>query len=89
MEKTINSIEWSYSKVAFLLDVEEVVWPMVALVKAADIWTKEQLIEAVLSGKAAKWPKATKRGFKDLFRVLRNHCGVDAATLMTAAKLYE
>lgn len=84
-----QGIEWSYSKVAYLLDIENVIWPMVALIKAANIWTADELLEAVLSGEAAMWPKATKRGYKDLFRVLRNQLNVDAKTLMEAAKLYK
>lgn len=83
-----NTIEWSYCKVAFLLDYEEVIWPMCEAVKRADIWEPADLVKAVTSGAVKEWPKVTKRGIKDLFRVLRNQCKVDAATLMEAAKLY-
>lgn len=83
-----NSIEWSYSKVAYLLDTEEVIWPMCEAVKRAGIWEPAELMEAVISGAVKSWPKVTKRGIKDLFRVLRNQCKMDAATLMEAAKLY-
>lgn len=86
--KNNNNIEWSYSKVAFMLDYEEVVWPMCEAVRAANIWEPAELIEAVISGKVKSWKKATKRGIKQLFQVLRNQCRMDAKTLMEAAKLY-
>lgn len=83
-----KSIEWSYSKVAYLLDVEEVVWPMCEAVKAANIWEPAELVQAVLSGEVKTWKKTTKRGIKQLFTVLANQCKVDKATLNEAAKLY-
>lgn len=83
-----KSIEWSYTKVAFMLDVEEVIWPMCEAVKRANIWEPAELVEAVLTGTVKTWPKVTKKGIKGLFNVLRNQCKVDAATLMEAAKLY-
>lgn len=86
MAKT--NIEWSYSKVAFMLDVEEVIWPMCEAVKRANIWEPAELMNAVLSGAIKDWPKVTKKGIKGLFKVMKNQCHVDAATLMEAAKLY-
>lgn len=83
-----QNFEWSYTRVAYVLDVEEVIWPMVSLVKAAGIWEVDELVHAVLSGSVRKWPKVTKKGIKQLFAVLRNQCGVDAKTLKEAAKLY-
>lgn len=80
--------EWSYCKVAYLLDTEEVGLPMCALVRAHEITEPRQLIDAVLSGAVATWPRTTKRGVKQLFGVLRNQCGVDAATLKEAAQRY-
>lgn len=85
---TKTSIEWSYTKVAFMLDYEEVIWPMCDAVKRANIWEPAELVDAVLSGAVKSWPKVTKKGIKGLFKVLRNQCNVDAATLMEAAKLY-
>lgn len=87
MEKTIG-IEWSYTKVAFMLDTEEVIWPMCESVKRAGIWEPAELVEAVTSGAVRSWPKVTKKGIKGLFKVLKNQCGVTADVLMEAAKLY-
>lgn len=83
-----QNFEWAYCKVAYLLDVQEVIWPMVALVKAADIWEPKQLVDAVLSGEVKTWEKVTKKGIKQLFRVLKEELGIDAKTLNEAAKLY-
>lgn len=82
------TIEWSYTKLAYMLDVEEVIWPMCEAVRRANIWTPEQLVEAVLLGDIRMWPKVTKKGLKGLFKVLRNQCKVDNKTLFEAAKLY-
>lgn len=87
MTKTMNQ-EWSYSKVAFMLDYEEVIWPMCEAVKRANIWEPAELVEAVITGAVKSWPKVTKKGIKGLFKVLKNQCGMDAKTLMEAAKLY-
>lgn len=83
-----NTIEWSYSKVAYMLDYEEVIWPMCEAVRRAGIWTPDELVNAVLTGAVKSWPKVTKKGIKGLFKVLRNQCKVDMSTLMDAAKLY-
>ncbi len=83
-----TSTEWTYCKVAFMLDYEEVILPMCDAVKRANIWEPAELVQAVLSGAVKTWPKTTKKGIKQLFSVLRNQCGVDAQTLMEAAKLY-
>ncbi len=85
---TKTTIEWSYTKVAYMLDTEEVIWPMCEAVKRADIWEPAELVQAVLTGAVKTWPKVTKKGIKGLFRVLQNQCGVDKATLNQAAKLY-
>lgn len=87
MTKTVNQ-EWSYSKVAFMLDYEEVIWPMCEAVKRANIWEPAELVEAVITGAVKSWPKVTKKGIKGLFKVLKNQCNMDAVTLMEAAKLY-
>lgn len=87
MTKT-TGIEWCYCKVAFMLDYEEVIWPMVEAVKRAGICEPAELVEAVLTGAVKSWPKVTKKGIKGLFEVLKNQCGIDAKTLMEAAKLY-
>lgn len=83
-----KQIEWAYTKVAFMLDAEEVIWPMCESVKRANIWEPAELVEAVLTGAVKDWPKVTKKGIKGLFKVLKNQCNMDAATLMEAAKLY-
>lgn len=86
-----QNFEWAYSKVAYFLDVEEVIWPTVDAVKANGVETPEQLVKAVLEGEVKTWPKGpkvTKKGLKQLFMVLRNQCGVNAAALAKAAKLY-
>lgn len=83
-----QNFEWAYCKVAYMLDVEEVIWPTVDAVKAADIWEPEQLVKEVLEGKAKEWKGVTKKGLKQLFAVLRNQCGVDAKTLFEAAQKY-
>lgn len=83
------NVEWSYTKVSYLLDTEEVILPMCAAVKRANIWDVPELVKAVLSGEAAKWPKTTKKGYKGLFRVLHNQCGVSADILRPLwAKVY-
>lgn len=87
MTKTMNQ-EWSYSKVAYILDAEEVIWPMCENVRRANIWEPAELVEAVITGAVKSWPKVTKKGIKGLFKVLKNQCGMDAKTLMEAAKLY-
>lgn len=83
-----QNFEWVYCKVAYLLDVEGVIWSTVDAIKAADIWEPEQLIKAVLEGEVKEWKGVTKRGIKQLFNVLRNQCGVDEKTLFEAVKLY-
>lgn len=88
MNNKTNTIEWSYSKVAFLLDYEEVVWETCEAVRRAGIWEPAELVQAVLAGKAKEWKGITKRGIKGLFKVLANQCKVDSGTLFEAAKLY-
>lgn len=84
----IQTNDWVYSKVAYILDTEEVILPMCDAVRRANIWEPAELVNAVLTGAVKDWPKVTKKGIKGLFKVLRNQCHVDAATLMEAAKLY-
>ncbi len=84
----IDNDLWAYSKVAFLLDVEEVIWPMVALVRARNITQPTELVRVVTSGEAMEWPRATKRGLKQLIRVIHLHCGVDANTALSLCKEY-
>lgn len=83
-----QTFEWTYCKVAYLLDVQEVIWPMVAVVRSHDVREPQQLVDAVLSGNVRTWEKVTKKGIKQLFRVLREELGIDAKTLNEAAKLY-
>lgn len=84
-----SEYQWYYSKASYLLDVEEVVMPMVNCVKRHGITEQAQLVTAVLSGTVAEWPKVTRRGVKGLFRVLYNQCNIDKATLTaTWARYY-
>lgn len=87
-EKAVRTIEWNYTKVSYILDVEEVILPTCDAVRSAGIYEVEDLIKWVLDGKAKGRKGVTKKGLKQLFRVLRNQCGVDAKTLMEAAQHY-
>ena len=78
-------VDWAYTQIAYLLDVEEVVWPMVEAVRAAGINDTTDLRLAVLCGEPKTWGKRyTKRGMKGLMKVLYNHCKVDQTTLVSA-----
>lgn len=84
----IDNDLWAYSKVAFLLDVEEVIWPMVALVRARNITSPTELVKVVTSGQVFSWPRATKRGLKQLVRTVHIHCGVSADKALALCKEY-
>jgi len=84
-----STLEWAYCKVAYMLDLEEVVWATTEQVRAHNIREPQELVEAVLSGEVRDWPKVTVRGLKGLFRVLRLQCNVDIDTLFDAARLYQ
>lgn len=67
-----NGEMFAYSKLAYHLDVAEVIWPLVNAIAGAGISSTDKLLEAYLDGTIGQMKAATKRGMKQVGNLLCN-----------------
>lgn len=79
---------WAYSKLAYWLDVAEVIWPLVDNIRSAKINTTDQLLKEFTGGKFKEFSHATKRGIKQVANLLMNLYHDERDEVMNAYQLY-
>lgn len=73
MKTNTNTTEmFAYTKLAYWLDVAEVIWPLVDAIAGAGITTTDKLLDAYIDGTIGKMKAATKRGMKQVGNLLCN-----------------
>lgn len=84
-EKTYaNGEMFSYTKLAYHLDVAEVIWPLVDAIAGCGITTTDKLLASYLDGTIGKMKAATKRGMRQVGNLLCNLYPDKQAEVMAA-----